>query len=95
MKAAVVRSFDEPLQIADVAVPEPGHGQVLVRVETSGLCHTDIHAAHGDWPGEAKPAVHTRTRRGRPRKEARSRGQGPEGGRPGGGVVAGLGLRSL
>ena len=36
-------------------VPIPGHGQVLVKVETSGLCHTDIHAAHGDWPVKPVP----------------------------------------
>ena len=50
MKAAVVREFGGPLRLEDVAVPTPGPGEVLVKVETSGLCHTDIHAAHGDWP---------------------------------------------
>ncbi len=50
MKAAVVRSFDKPLVIEDVPVPTIGAGEVLVQIETSGLCHTDIHAAHGDWP---------------------------------------------
>ena len=55
MKAAVVRSFEQPLEIEDVPIPEPTHGQVLVRVETSGLCHTDIHAAHGDWPVKPNP----------------------------------------
>jgi alcohol dehydrogenase, propanol-preferring len=55
MKAAVVRSFDRPLQIEDVPKPTPGPGQVLVKVETSGLCHTDIHAAHGDWPVKPNP----------------------------------------
>jgi alcohol dehydrogenase, propanol-preferring len=50
MKAAVVHQFGHPLEIEDVEIPRPGHGQVLVRIETSGLCHTDIHAAHGDWP---------------------------------------------
>ena len=45
MKAAVVRSFDRPLEIADVPVPEPGAEQVLVRIEACGLCHTDIHGA--------------------------------------------------
>jgi alcohol dehydrogenase, propanol-preferring len=50
MKAAVVHDFTKPLSIEDVPMPEPGAGQVLVRVESSGLCHTDIHAAHGDWP---------------------------------------------
>lgn len=55
MKAAVVRSFDQPLVIEDVPVPEPGPEQVLVRVETCGLCHTDIHAAHGEWPVKPSP----------------------------------------
>lgn len=55
MKAAVVTGFTEPLQLRDRPVPEPGPGQVLVRIETSGLCHTDIHAAHGDWPVKPVP----------------------------------------
>ncbi len=55
MKAAVVTSFTEPLQIQDRPTPEPGAGQVLVRIEASGLCHTDIHAAHGDWPVKPQP----------------------------------------
>jgi propanol-preferring alcohol dehydrogenase len=50
MKAAVVHDFNQPLSIEDVPRPEPGDGQVLVRIEACGLCHTDIHAAHGDWP---------------------------------------------
>ena len=54
MKAAVVTDFSAPLEIREVPTPEPGPGDVLVRMETSGLCHTDIHAAHGDWP--VKPA---------------------------------------
>ncbi len=54
MKAAVVTDFSAPLEIREVPIPEPGPGDVLVRMETSGLCHTDIHAAHGDWP--VKPA---------------------------------------
>ncbi|GAA1537470.1 alcohol dehydrogenase AdhP [Nocardioides humi] len=54
MRAAVVHDFTEALSIEDRAVPDPGPGQVLVRIEASGLCHTDIHAAHGDWP--VKPA---------------------------------------
>ena len=42
------------LEIQEVAVPEPGAGQLLVKIEAAGLCHTDIHAAYGDWP--VKPA---------------------------------------
>ncbi|GAB3195114.1 alcohol dehydrogenase AdhP [Nocardioides hungaricus] len=55
MKAAVVTSFTTPLELQDRPVPEPGPGQVLVRIEVSGLCHTDIHAAHGDWPVKPTP----------------------------------------
>ncbi|GAA1419716.1 hypothetical protein GCM10009640_07950 [Agrococcus citreus] len=50
MRAAVVRRFDEDIAMEDLPVPEPGVGPVLVRIEASGLCHTDIHAARGDWP---------------------------------------------
>lgn len=55
MRAAVVTAFDQPVELQEVPVPEPGPAQVLVRIEASGLCHTDIHAAHGDWP--VKPAL--------------------------------------
>lgn len=55
MKAAVVHDFHQPLVIEDIPIPEPGHGQVLVRLETCGVCHTDIHAAHGDWPVKPSP----------------------------------------
>ncbi len=54
MKAAVVHEFGKPLVLEDVPKPEPGPGEVLVKIETSGLCHTDIHAAHGDWPVKPK-----------------------------------------
>jgi alcohol dehydrogenase, propanol-preferring len=55
MKAAVVTDFHSPLQVQDLPIPEPGPGEVLVRIETTGLCHTDIHAAHGDWPVKPTP----------------------------------------
>jgi alcohol dehydrogenase, propanol-preferring len=55
VKAAVVRSFDRPLEIEDLPIPEPASGQVLVRIETCGLCHTDIHAARGEWPVKPSP----------------------------------------
>ena len=55
MKAAVVHDFDRPLVLEDVPVPEPGPGQVLVRIEACGLCHTDIHAARGEWPVRPTP----------------------------------------
>jgi propanol-preferring alcohol dehydrogenase len=54
MKAAVVPALGAPLEIREIPIPTPGPGQVLVRMRTSGVCHTDIHAARGDWP--VKPA---------------------------------------
>ena len=55
MRAAVVRAFGKPLRIEDIPIPTPGPGEVLIKVVASGVCHTDLHAAEGDWP--AKPAV--------------------------------------
>jgi propanol-preferring alcohol dehydrogenase len=50
MRASVVTGFTDAVEIRELAVPRPGAGQLLVRIEASGLCHTDIHAARGDWP---------------------------------------------
>ena len=55
MKAAVVRAFGQPLAIEEVPVPTPGPGEVLVKIMASGVCHTDLHAANGDWP--VKPTL--------------------------------------
>ncbi|MDW8065891.1 MAG: alcohol dehydrogenase catalytic domain-containing protein, partial [Anaerolineae bacterium] len=54
MKAAVVHAFDKPLVIEEVPRPQAGEGEVVVKIQTSGLCHTDIHAAKGDWPVKPK-----------------------------------------
>jgi alcohol dehydrogenase, propanol-preferring len=45
MTASVVTGFTGPVQVVQSAVPTPVAGQILVRIEASGLCHTDIHAA--------------------------------------------------
>jgi alcohol dehydrogenase, propanol-preferring len=50
MKAAVVEEFGKPLVVQEVQVPVPGPGEALVQVIASGVCHTDLHAAEGDWP---------------------------------------------
>lgn len=55
MRAAVVHSFTEPLRIDERPLPVPGPHEALVRVEYTGVCHTDLHAARGDWP--VKPAL--------------------------------------
>src|SRR4029450_7599284 len=55
MRAAVVHEFGAPLVLGGGPGPEPGPGQVRVTIEASGICHTDIHAARGDWP--VKPVL--------------------------------------
>jgi propanol-preferring alcohol dehydrogenase len=55
MQAAVVTSFSGALEVVERDVPDPQPGQVLIRLEACGLCHTDIHAARGDWP--VKPTL--------------------------------------
>ncbi|MCA1427994.1 alcohol dehydrogenase AdhP [Bradyrhizobium sp. NBAIM16] len=55
MKAAIVKGFGKPLVIEDVPVPQPGPGEVLVKVKACGVCHTDLHAASGDWPVKPVP----------------------------------------
>jgi propanol-preferring alcohol dehydrogenase len=51
MQAAVLPDFGRPLSIEDVPVPEPREGEVLLRVEACGVCHSDLHIADGDTPG--------------------------------------------
>nr|WP_242702134.1 alcohol dehydrogenase AdhP [Arthrobacter cavernae] len=54
MHAAVVTEFGRELQIQEIERPTPGPGEALVRLITSGVCHTDLHAAEGDWPVKPK-----------------------------------------
>lgn len=54
MKAAVVSEFKKGLDVQVVPKPKPGPGQALVKIEACGVCHTDLHAAHGDWPVKPK-----------------------------------------
>ena len=55
MKAAVVREFGKPLIIEEWDVPTPMDDQILVRFQATGVCHTDLHAARGDWPVKPSP----------------------------------------
>lgn len=55
MRAAVVHELGAPLSIDSRPVPAPGPFDALVKVEYSGVCHTDLHAAHGDWPVKPTP----------------------------------------
>jgi D-arabinose 1-dehydrogenase-like Zn-dependent alcohol dehydrogenase len=45
------------LRIVEGAIPEPGQGQVLIRVEACGICHTDSLTVEGQFPGLSLPRV--------------------------------------
>jgi propanol-preferring alcohol dehydrogenase len=55
MQAAVVEQFGKPLVLREWEIPTPSAGQILVKTEACGVCHTDLHAANGDWPLKPKP----------------------------------------
>ncbi len=55
MQAAIVETFGAPLVLREWVIPTPGPNQILVKIEACGVCHTDLHAAHGDWP--VKPTL--------------------------------------
>ncbi|WP_205633859.1 alcohol dehydrogenase AdhP [Labilithrix luteola] len=57
MKAAVVRELGKPLTIEQIPIPTPGYGEVLVKIVATGVCHTDLHAAQGDWPIKPTPPL--------------------------------------
>jgi len=54
MKAAVVHQFGKPLTIEEVPIPTPKSGEILIKIIANGVCHTDLHAAQGDWPVKPK-----------------------------------------
>jgi propanol-preferring alcohol dehydrogenase len=54
MKAAVLHEFGGQLAIEEMPVKEPGENQILVKVVSCGVCHTDLHACQGDWPVKPK-----------------------------------------
>ena len=53
MLAAVLEGHGQPLRVCRVARPEPGPGKILIKLETSGVCHTDVHI----WDGGVRPAL--------------------------------------
>lgn len=50
MKAAVLREIGAPLTLEDVDLDEPKAGEVRVRIEAAGVCHSDLHHMIGDLP---------------------------------------------
>ncbi|HYM56859.1 MAG TPA: alcohol dehydrogenase catalytic domain-containing protein [Solirubrobacteraceae bacterium] len=57
IRAAVLEEFGAPLQVQEVDLQQPGPGEVLVRLEACGVCHTDLYTASGADPSGYAPAV--------------------------------------
>ena len=57
MRAAVLEEFGKPLNVTQVDLAEPRAGEVLVRLEACGVCHTDLYTASGADPSGYAPAV--------------------------------------
>ena len=57
MKAAVLPAYNQPWELKDLPDPKPGPGQVLIRIEASGFCGTDVHLHHGHLPFVPTPIV--------------------------------------
>src|SRR3954452_23057967 len=57
MRAAVLEEFGAPLVVQEVDLAEPKSGEVLVRLEACGVCHTDMYTASGADPSGYAPAV--------------------------------------
>ena len=61
MKAMILRSFkpaeENPLELADLSVPKPGPGELLLRVGVCGVCHTDLHTVEGELAEVKLPVI--------------------------------------
>jgi alcohol dehydrogenase, propanol-preferring len=49
MKAALLSEIGKPVEFTEVPTPEPAAGEILIRVDACGVCHSDLHLADGDW----------------------------------------------
>ncbi|MDB5658605.1 MAG: Zinc-binding alcohol dehydrogenase [Cypionkella sp.] len=53
MRAAIMNGFGQPLRLVELPVPAAGPGEILIRLEASGVCHSDVHI----WKGETRPGI--------------------------------------
>jgi propanol-preferring alcohol dehydrogenase len=60
MKAMLLKKFNpidqNPLELVDLPIPEPGPEDILLRIKVCGVCHTDLHTVEGELP-EVKPPI--------------------------------------
>jgi propanol-preferring alcohol dehydrogenase len=61
MKAMLLNNFalieQNPLELTDVPIPEPGTEDILIRINVCGVCHTDLHTIEGELPDVKLPII--------------------------------------
>ncbi|SAL30361.1 alcohol dehydrogenase [Caballeronia sordidicola] len=57
MKAVQVEAPGGPLKLVELDIPQPGHGQVRIKIHACGICHSDSLTKEGQWPGLQFPRV--------------------------------------
>jgi propanol-preferring alcohol dehydrogenase len=57
MKAMILEAAGQPLRLANLPIPQPGPGQVLLRVRACGVCHTDLHIVDGELSEPKLPLI--------------------------------------
>ena len=57
MKVAQVPKPGGDFEIVEREVPQPGPGEVRIRVQACGICHSDVLTKEGQWPGITYPRV--------------------------------------
>ncbi len=61
MKAMLLKEFapitENPLELVDIPIPEPGPEDILIRNKVCGVCHTDLHTVEGELPGVKLPII--------------------------------------
>jgi D-arabinose 1-dehydrogenase-like Zn-dependent alcohol dehydrogenase len=57
MRVAQISKPGGDFQIVERAIPEPGTGQVLIKVQACGVCHSDVFVKEGLWPGIDYPRI--------------------------------------
>src|SRR2546427_2291364 len=57
MKVAQVPKAGADFEVAEREIPQPGTGEVRIRVQACGVCHSDVLTKEGGWPGIVYPRV--------------------------------------
>lgn len=87
MKAMILKDFapieQNPLELIDLPVPEPGPEDILIRVNVCGVCHTDLHTVEGELPDTRLPIIPGHQVVGRVTKRGKSAARFEEGDRVG------------